>query len=135
MSYKQRSTKWAIQTTYASEPTRYECPQFGEAVNLDCFFTLDAPQGAEGFLGPCSCQVRCNVADRCPALAKGNCPLTRGRGDVLNDMRISVLAGERSLLLEDDGTVFEVGEVRPDGHVIWFGQTTVSGDGTARQPQ
>ncbi len=133
MAHKQRSTKWAIQTTYSSGPTRYECPQVGETVSLDCLFTLDSPQGGEGFLSPCCCHVRCNVADRCPALPKGKCPLTRGRGDVLNEMRISVLEGERSLLLEDDGTVSEVGDVRPDGYVIWFGQTNVSGDGNASE--
>lgn len=132
MAHKQRSTKWAIKTTYAKEGVRYDCPRIDERVSLDCLFTLDAPQGAEGFVGPCCCRVRCSAADRCPALAKGACPLTRGRGDVLNEMRVSVLEGERALLLEDDGTVFEVGDVLPNGQVIWFGQTAVIGAGADR---
>ena len=128
MSHKQRSTKWAIKTTYTEKDVPYDCPRISEGVTLGCFFTLDAPQGGEGFLGPCCCEVRCSDADRCPALRTGNCPLTQGRGTVLNEMRVSVLKGERSLLLEDDGTVFEVGDARPSGQVIWFGMTTVFGN-------
>ena len=122
MSHKQRSMKWAIKKNYTEKGVPYDCPRIGERVTLDCFFTLDAPQGAEGFLGPCCCEVRC------PALSTGNCPLTHGKGTVLNEMRVSVLKGERSLLLEDDGTVFEVADARPNGQVIWFGLTTVFGD-------
>jgi hypothetical protein len=134
MSHKQRSTKWAIKTTYTKEGVPYACPQFGELVNLDCFFELDAPQGSEGFLSPCSCKVRCSEANRCRALKDGRCPLERGveRGgeDVLNNMAVSVLEGERALLLDDDGAVFEVGDIRPDGCLIWFGSTSVFGDAT-----
>jgi len=106
--------------------------KFGETVGIDCLFYLDAPQGSEGFLEPCSSEVICSAADRCPVLLEGGCPLADIYATVLNEMEVRTLRGERGLLLEDDGTVYDVGDVRPDGYVIWFGVTTISGTGGAR---
>ncbi len=122
----QRSTKWAIRETYVKPDVAYECPEVRQAVKLDCFYTLEVTQGSEGFLDVCCSSVRCSHAADCPALRGGACPLEHPKAEVLNEMRINVMQGERGLLLEDDGSVFEVGEPRLHGQVIWFGVTKVT---------
>ena len=115
---------------YTKAGVIYGCPAAKEDVSLACFWYLDTDQGAEGFLSPCSTTVACSAADGCEALANGRCPLTRGRGEVLNELKIRVLEGERWLRLEDDGRIVETGEPREDGKAIWFGATTVVGEGS-----
>ena len=72
--------------------------------------------------------VRCSLADNCIHLQQRRCPLTVGYGEALNALKIRVLKGERGLVIaEDNRSVREVGEPRPDGTVIYFGTTTVIG--------
>ena len=132
---EKRTSSFAIKTTYTKHDVTYACPAIDEAVTLDCFWYLDADQGAEGFLSPCSSRVQCSAADRCPVLANRRCPLSDVHQDVLNELEVRVLEGQRWLRLEDDHTVSEVGEAQAAGRVIWFGATTVIGkDGAHGQP-
>lgn len=119
------TSRWAMRTTYVAEGVAYECPGIEEAVTLDAYWYLDVDQGSEGFLSPCSTRVRCSRAGDCPVLKKKRCPLENVNQDVMNELRVRVLEGERWLRLEDDGSVAECGEAQAGGRVIWFGAVTV----------
>jgi len=120
-------SQWELGKTYSRPGVAYECPELAKRVVLECYFTLEHEQGGEGILFPSSTCVRCEAAHDCPHLAAGDCPLTVGRGEVLNSMGIRVLRSVRHLVC-DRGRVYETGEQQAEGKPIWFAALRVVSD-------